>query len=44
MIHQYKLGGRDIVIDVASGSIHEVDDVTYDMIAMYRTTPRNEMF
>ncbi|MBO4626812.1 MAG: thioether cross-link-forming SCIFF peptide maturase [Lachnospiraceae bacterium] len=44
MIHQYKLGGRDIVLDVASGSIHEVDDVTYDMIAMYRKTPRDEMF
>ncbi len=33
MIHQYKLGGYNIVLDVSSGSIHVVDDVTYDIIA-----------
>jgi len=33
MIHQYKLGGYNIVLDVNSGSIHVVDDVTYDIIA-----------
>lgn len=35
MIHQYKLNGYNIVLDVYSGSIHVVDDVAYDIIAMY---------
>ena len=35
MIHQYKLNGYNIVIDVYSGSIHVVDDVAYDVIAEY---------
>ena len=34
MIHQYKLGGYNIVMDTCSGSIHSVDDVAYDIIAM----------
>ena len=36
MIHQYKLGGYNIVLDVNSGSIHVVDDVTYDIIADFK--------
>lgn len=35
MIHQYKLSGFNIVLDTCSGSIHVVDDVAYDIIAMY---------
>ncbi len=35
MIHQYKLGGYNIVLDVCSGGIHVVDDIAYDMIAVY---------
>lgn len=35
MIHQYKNNGYNIVLDVNSGAIHVVDDVTYDMIAEY---------
>ena len=35
MIHQYKLGGKNIVIDVCSGSVHVVDDVAYDVISAY---------
>ncbi len=35
MIHQYKLNGYNIVLDVFSGSVHVVDDVAYDIIAMY---------
>ncbi len=35
MIHQYKLNGYNIVLDVYSGSVHVVDDVAYDMIAMF---------
>ncbi|MBE6549919.1 MAG: thioether cross-link-forming SCIFF peptide maturase [Ruminococcaceae bacterium] len=35
MIHQYKLGGYNIVLDVCSGSVHAVDDVAYDIISMF---------
>ncbi len=35
MIHQYKLNGYNIVIDVYSGSIHLVDDVAYDIIRLF---------
>ncbi len=35
MIHQYKLNGYNIVLDVISGAIHVVDDVAYDIISMY---------
>ena len=34
MIHQYKNNGYNIVMDIASGSVHVVDDVVYDAIAM----------
>ena len=36
MIHQYKLGGYNIVLDVCSGAVHAVDEVAYDMIAMFQ--------
>ena len=32
MIHKYKLAGYNIVIDVNSGAIHAVDDLTYDIL------------
>ncbi|MCD8022200.1 MAG: radical SAM/SPASM domain-containing protein [Lachnospiraceae bacterium] len=34
MIHQYKNNGYNIVLDVNSGAIHVVDDVTYEVIAL----------
>ncbi len=34
VIHQYKSNGYNIVMDVASGSVHVVDDVVYDAIAL----------
>ncbi len=37
MIHQYKLGGYNIVMDVCSGAVHAVDELAYDMIALYET-------
>ena len=43
MIHQYKMGGRNIVMDIASGSIHEVDDATYDMIELYGKEDRESV-
>lgn len=35
MIHQYKLNGYNIVLDVYSGSVHMVDDVAYDIIQLF---------
>lgn len=32
MIHQYKSNGLNIVMDVESGGIHIVDEITYDII------------
>lgn len=41
MVHQYKLNGYNIVLDVFSGSVHAVDEVAFDAIAMYEShTPR----
>ncbi|MBE7008512.1 MAG: thioether cross-link-forming SCIFF peptide maturase [Ruminococcaceae bacterium] len=40
MIHQYKLNGYNIVLDVCSGSIHAVDDMTFDMVALYEGRER----
>ncbi|MCI8577614.1 MAG: thioether cross-link-forming SCIFF peptide maturase [Lachnospiraceae bacterium] len=34
MIHQYKNNGYNIVMDIASGAVHLVDDVVYDAIAL----------
>ena len=36
MVHQYKLGGYNIVLDTASGSVHTVDEVAYDIIDLYK--------
>ncbi|MBR5723096.1 MAG: 4Fe-4S cluster-binding domain-containing protein, partial [Oscillospiraceae bacterium] len=41
MIHQYQLGGYNIVLDVCSGAVHTVDPLAYDMIAMYEDHPRD---
>ena len=34
MIHQYKNNGYAIVLDVNSGSVHVVDEIVYDVIAL----------
>ena len=36
MVHQYKLNGYNIVLDMASGSVHAVDEVAYDVIDLYK--------
>ncbi len=41
MIHQYKLNNYNIVLDVCSGSIHAVDGLTYDMIALFEGRERD---
>ncbi len=40
MIHQYKLGDYNIVLDVCSGAVHAVDDVAYDIIEMFEDNSR----
>ncbi len=40
MIHQYKLGGYNIVLDICSGSVHAVDEIAYDVIAMFEQHSR----
>lgn len=39
MVHQYKNNGYNIVLDVNSGSVHVVDDMVYDIIALYEKMP-----
>ena len=41
MIHQYKLGGYNIVLDVCSGTVHVVDEVAYDIIALYESQDKD---
>ena len=43
MIHQYKLNGYNIVLDVFSGSVHCVDDLAYDVIAMYKNATKEQI-
>ncbi len=43
MVHQYKLNGYNIVLDTCSGSIHVVDDVAYDLIALYQDRSEEEI-
>ena len=43
MVHQYKLGGYNIVLDVFSGAVHAVDEVAYDAIALYETHTKDEI-
>ena len=43
MIHQYKNNGYNIVLDVNSGSVHVVDDIVYDIIALYENSSVDEI-
>ena len=43
MIHQYKLGDYNVVLDVCSGSVHVVDDVAYDIIALFESESKEEI-
>ena len=43
MVHQYKLNGFNIVIDICSGSIHAVDEVAYDIISMIKDKTEDEI-
>lgn len=41
MIHQYKLGGYNIVLDICSGAVHAVDEVAYDIIEMFQDNDKD---
>lgn len=43
MVHQYKMNGYNIVLDVESGCVHTVDDVAYDIIELYQKIPAEEL-
>lgn len=43
MIHKFKQNGMDIVLDVNSGTVHVVDDMTYDVLDYYKGDNRDEV-
>ena len=43
MIHQYKFDNLNIVLDVASGSIHLVDEIAYDIISLFENNPKEKV-
>ncbi len=43
MIHCYKLGGLNIVLDIFSGGVHVVDDIAFDMISSFDQTEKADL-
>ena len=43
MVHQYKLGNYNIVLDICSGSVHAVDEVAYDIIEIFEKKEKAEV-
>jgi len=43
MVHSYKLSGMNIVLDTNSGSVHVVDDASFDIINMYESNSPEEI-
>ncbi len=43
MIHSYKLGGLNIVLDICSGSVHAVDEVAFDIINLYEQEDKEKI-
>lgn len=43
MLHCYKLNGHNIVLDVFSGSVHDVDDLAFDIISNYQSIPKQQL-
>ncbi|MBS4900301.1 MAG: thioether cross-link-forming SCIFF peptide maturase [Clostridiales bacterium] len=43
MVHQFKNNGFNIVMDVNSGAIHVVDDIVYDIIALYEGNSEDQI-
>lgn len=43
MIHAYQLGGYNIVLDVCSGAVHAVDEVSYALITHFEGVDREKL-
>lgn len=43
MIHRFKQGGQNIVLDVNSGAVHLVDDITFEIIGKLDEGKNNEI-
>ena len=43
MIHRYKSNGYNIIIDGNSGAVHSVDELAYDIIGLYESTPQAQI-
>ena len=43
MVHQYQLNGYNIVLDTCSNAIHVVDEVAYDVIALFPERTEDEI-
>lgn len=43
MIHQYKLNGYNIVLDTASGAVHVVDEIAYDIIEQFEQKDKSTL-
>ena len=43
MIHKFKQGGQNIVLDVNSGAVHLVDDITFEIIGKLDEGKNNEI-
>lgn len=43
MIHQYKLNGYNIVLDIVSGAVHVVDELAYDIIEQIEKADETQM-
>ncbi len=41
MIHQFKMAGYNIVLDICSGSVHVVDEIAYDIISMFEKNDKD---
>ncbi|MBR5094225.1 MAG: thioether cross-link-forming SCIFF peptide maturase [Oscillospiraceae bacterium] len=43
MIHAYKLGGYNIVLDICSGAVHAVDELAFDVISRFEQADRESI-
>ena len=43
MVHQYKLNGYNIVLDINSGAVHVVDEIAYDIISLFENKSKDEI-
>lgn len=43
VVHQYKNNGYNIVLDVNSGAVHVVDDMTYEIIALFELNTKEDI-